>query len=247
MSDFITVPHLPEAPATLAAVSDDAPVIRALHALGVRTVSPAPNPVLPAETARHADMLLCHAGGNVCFVSPEQTALAERLRQEGFTVRFSSPPGAAYPDDIKLNAAVGRDFALGLADRIDAGLTAYLRETGRTMVPVKQGYAKCGLCIVTENAFITEDPSLADALERRGAAVLRIAPGDVYLSETHHGFFGGACGKIAPDKLAVTGSLSCHRDGERIRVFCAGHGVAIVELTDGRIVDVGSIIPLKEK
>ncbi len=246
MSDFITVPNLPEAPVTLAAVCDDGPIIQALTAQGIRTVSPVPNPVLPAETARHADMLLCHAGGNVCFLSPEQTALAQRLRREGFTVFFSAPPGAAYPDDIKLNAAVGKDFALALTEHIDAGLARYLRETGRTMIPVKQGYAKCGLCFVTDNAFITEDPALAEALERRGAEVLRIAPGDVYLSEAHHGFFGGACGKIAPDKLAVTGSLSFHRDGERIRAFCATHGVTTVELTDGRIVDTGGILPLKQ-
>ncbi|MBQ6065362.1 MAG: hypothetical protein IJK89_00945 [Clostridia bacterium] len=247
MSDFITVPNLPEAPVTLAAVCDDTPVTEALHTLGVNTVSPAPSPVLPTETARHADMLLCHAGGNVCFVSPEQTALAARLRQEGFAVRFSAPPGAAYPDDIKLNAAVGKDFALGLIDRIDAGLAAYLREKGRVLAPVKQGYAKCGLCFVTENAFITEDPSIADALERRGAAVLRIAPGDVYLSEAHHGFFGGAGGKIAPDRLAVTGRLSFHRDGDAIRRFAAEHGVEIVELTDERIMDIGGILPLKNR
>ena len=245
MSDFITVPNLPEAPVTLAAVCDNAPLTKALNALGVAAVCPVPNPILPEETARHADMLLCHTGGNVCFVSPEQTALAERLRRDGFTVYFSAQPGTAYPNDIRLNAAVGRDFALGLIDRIDAGLAAYLRETGRTLIPVKQGYAKCGLCFVMEHAFITEDPSLAGALERRGADVLRIAPGDVYLSERHHGFFGGATGKIAPDRLAVTGSLARHRDGDRIRAFCAKHGVEVVELMNGRIIDIGGILPLK--
>ena len=247
MSDFIAVPNLPEAPVTLAAVCDDGPVTEALGELGVAAVSPVPSSVLSEETARHADMLLCHAGGNVCFAAPDQTALAERLRREGFTVLLSSPPGTVYPDDIKLNVAVGKDFALGLIAHTDEGLTAFLRQTGRALIPVKQGYAKCGLCFVTDNAFITEDPSLAEALERRGAEVLRITPGDVYLSERHHGFFGGATGKIAPDKLAVTGALSQHRDGDRIRAFCAKHGVEVVELTEGRITDIGSIIPLKEK
>ena len=246
MSDFIKVPNLPEAPVTLAAVCDDSPLTEALGALGVAAVSPVPSPVLPEETSRHADRRRCHAGGAVCFVAPEQPALAERRRREGFTVRFSAPPGAVYPDDIRLNAAVGKDLALGLFAHTDKGLTAFLRQTGRALIPVKQGYAKCGLCFVTENAFITEDPSLAEALERRGAEVLRIAPGDVYLSERHHGFFGGAAGKLAPDKLAVTGSLSFHRDGDRIRVFCAAHGVAIVELTNDRIIDIGGILPLKQ-
>ena len=246
MPDFINVPHLPEASVTLAAVRDLPEITAALHALGLQTVSPAPNPVLPEETAEHADMLLCHTGGNACFAAPGQEELAARLRKEGFSVAFTAPPGRDYPEDIRPNVAVASDFALGRFDSVDAGLTAFLRESGRELIPVKQGYAKCSLCFVSENAFITEDPSIALALEQRGAAVLRIAPGDVYLSERHHGFFGGASGKIAKDKLAVTGRLSFHRDGGRIRQFAERHGVEIVELTDGRITDIGGILPLKE-
>lgn len=247
MSEFINVPHLPEAPVTLAAVRDFREITAALSALGVRTLSPAPNRVLPAETAEHADMLLCHADGNVCFVSPEQTALSDRLRTEGFAVHFSAPPGGEYPKDILLNVAINRDFALGRFGNVDRGLIEHLRNTGRELLPVRQGYAKCVLCYVTENAFITEDPSIAKALEQRGAEVLRIAPGDVYLSERHHGFFGGSTGKLSPDRLAITGRLATHRDGDRIRAFAAARGVEIVELTAGRIVDIGGILPLKEK
>ena len=246
MSDFITVPNLPEAPVTLAAVCDDAAVTRALRALGIETVSPVPDAALPEETKAHADLLLCHAGGSVCFVAPGQEALTERLRQEGFSVFFSAPPGAAYPEDIRLNVAVAKDFALGRFDSVDAGLTAFLRSSGRKMIPVKQGYAKCSVCFVTDRAFITEDPSIVHALEKRGADVLRITPGDIYLSERHYGFFGGASGKLGKDRLAVMGSLSAHRDGRRIRAFAESHGVSIVELTDGRITDIGGILPLKE-
>lgn len=246
MSDFITVPNLPEAPVTLAAVCNDTTLTRALHTLGIETVSPLPDAALPEETKAHADLLLCHAGGSVCFAAPGQEALTERLRQEGFSVFFSAPPGPAYPEDIRLNIAVAGNFALGRFDSTDAGLTEFLRQSGRELIPVKQGYAKCSLCFVADNAFITEDPSIAAALEKRGAAVLRIAPGDIYLSERHYGFFGGAAGKIDKDRLAVTGSLAAHRDGRRIRAFAERHGVAIVELTDGRITDIGGILPLKE-
>ena len=129
---------------------------------------------------------------------------------------------------------------------MDAGLTAFLRTTGREMIQVKQGYAKCSVCFVTDRAFITEDPSIAHALEKRGADVLRIAPGDIYLSERHYGFFGGASGKLAKDRLAVAGSLAAHRDGRRIREFAQQNGVDIVELTNCPITDIGGILPLKE-
>ena len=126
MSEFINVPNLPEAPVTLAAVCDHAAVIRALHALGIATVSPVPDAALPEETKEHADLLLCHAGGSVCFAAPGQEALTARLRQEGFSVFFSAPPGAAYPEDIRLNVAVAKDFAMGRFDRVDEELTAFL-------------------------------------------------------------------------------------------------------------------------
>ena len=247
MSDFLSVPNLPEAPVALAAVRDLPAVTAALRSLGVRAVSPVPCPVLPEETAEHADMLLCHAGGNVCFVATGQESLVNRLREKGFSVRFSAPPKVPYPGDIPLNVAVGRDLALGLFGHADEGLTAYLKNSGRELLTVKQGYAKCSLCFVTENAFITEDPSIADALERRGADVLRIASGDVYLSGRHTGFFGGASGKIDKDKLAVAGSLARHRDGAAIRAFAAARGVTIVELTDGPVTDIGGILPLTER
>ena len=245
MSEFVRTPNLPEAPVTLAAVCDFSPVTQVLHARGIETLSPAAGAALPEETAGHADLLLCHAGGNVCFIAPGQEKLAARLREEGFSVRYSAPPGAAYPEDIRLNVAVAGDFALGRFDSVDAGLTAFLRESGRKLIPVKQGYARCSVCFVTDRAFITEDPSIAAALEKCGASVLRIAPGDIYLSERHYGFFGGASGKIAKDKLAVTGSLAAHRDGDRIRAFAESHGVKIVELTNRKITDIGGILPLK--
>ena len=59
--------------------------------------------------------------------------------------------------------------------------------------------------------------------------------------------FGGAAGKLAPDLLAVNGSLKTHRDGESITAFLLRFGVRPLELHDGRITDVGGILPLTEE
>ena len=51
---------------------------------------------------------------------------------------------------------------------------------------------------------------------------------------------------LGKDLLAVTGSLSSHPDGERISHFVHNRGVRLLKLTDGLLVDGGSILSLME-
>ena len=218
----------------------------ALRALGICVLSPAPSRTLPAEEREHADMLMCHAAGNAVFIDPGQTQLRRELETLGFDVTAGGETQPVYPKNIAYNVACSGAWALGNMKHIEPRLGLFFRSAGIPVIGVRQGYAKCSVCFVRGNAVITEDAGIAAALERIGADVLRVSAGDVYLSEAHHGFFGGASGLIAPDRLAVTGSLSSHRDGERIKAFLHRYGVSPVELTDGRIRDIGGVLPLTE-
>ena len=241
MSRFITTPNLPDGKISLAAAGNYPEIIRALHNMGIRTLS-LESSILPEEVSRHQDMLLCHTGENEIFLSPEFSPVS--LTEEGFTVRHTAPLGDTYPHDVKLNVAVSRDFFVVNPKTADTALSEALTLSGRRAIPVKQGYSKCSLCMVTENAVITEDPSIYEALSSTDIDTLLISKGDIYLSDTHCGFFGGSTGKLSSDTLAVTGSLSTHRDGEKIKDFCKKHGVSILELTQNKIIDVGGILPL---
>ncbi len=243
MNDFIKTPNLPEKRVTLAAVGAYPHIVDALNKEGIKTVSFASS-VLSDEVKRHQDMLLCHQGGNVIFLDPSQNG--DTLTEEGFTVRFSSPLGESYPHDVRLNCAVSDTFFLCNKKSVDIALHDALTEEGKTPVYVNQGYTKCSVCFVTANAAITEDTGIYEALEGNGIDTLLISKGDIYLSDSHYGFFGGSTGKISENTLAVTGSLQYHKDGKKIRDFCRKHGISVKELTDGRIIDVGSILPLKE-
>lgn len=242
MSRFIKNPNLPDGQACLAAAGNYPEIISALHNTGIRTLSFESN-ALPKEISRHQDMLLCHTGENEIFLAPEISP--DPLISESFTVRHTAPLGDTYPHDVRLNLAVSRDFFVFNPKTADTALREALSLSGRRAIPVKQGYTKCSLCMVTENAVITEDPSIYGALSSTALDVLYISKGDIYLSDTHCGFFGGSTGKISARTLAVTGSLSTHRDGEKIRGFCKRHGVEILELTQGKIIDIGGILPLK--
>ena len=242
----LAVPNLPRGRAALC-VMQAGPYARALRAYGVEVLSPVPCAALLPEEQEHADLLLCHPGGDTVFLEPGQRLLGASLMARGFKVRYGAPLGGAYPGNVKYNFAVGADLVLGRLDAAEPALAAYLKNSGKTPVHVRQGYAKCSLCFVTENAFITEDAAVARALVSHGQEALLISAGDVYLSEKHHGFFGGAAGLIAPDVLAVAGSLSAHRDGALIAAFLQAHGVRALELSGGKITDIGGMLPLLEE
>lgn len=240
---FVKYPNLPEGRVTLAAAGNYPEIINSLNNEGIKTVSFEAE-ALPEEICRHSDMLLCHIGDCRIFAAPDLDT--GKLSEAGFSVYISDRPGAFYPDDVKLNVAVGKGHYIYNPLTIDDYLNEELILSGFIGIPVKQGYSKCSVCFVTDKALITEDPSAYKALQKTAYDVLLISQGDIFLSEKHSGFFGGSSGKISADTLAVAGELKYHKDGEEIERFCRAHGVKIKELKKGRIIDIGSILPLTE-
>ena len=47
--------------------------------------------------------------------------------------------------------------------------------------------------------------------------------------------------------MLFNGSLSSHRDGEKIRAFLSSFGVRAEEAGDFQLTDIGSILPLAER
>lgn len=241
---FLVYPNLPEKEITLAAAGDYPEIIEALNKEGIKTLS-FTSGILPEETRRHADMLLCHTGTDRIFAAPEiDTACLKKL---GLSVFLSDGIKSCYPYDVKLNVAVGKSFFIYNPKTIDGSLLNSLQKKSLIGIPVNQGYSKCSVCFVTENAVITEDISIYRALQKTEIDSLLISQGDIFLSEKHSGFLGGSSGKINKDTLAITGELKYHRDADIIKGFCIKHKVKIKELKKGRITDIGSILPLTEK
>lgn len=243
----LCIPNLPHSPVRLCLSSVGPASVSRLRAAGVAVLSPLAGQLLPVEERRHADLLFCHASEKAIILAPSQHKLSPLLQTLGFSPIFSAEPQATYPANIGLSFALCGRLAVGNFRFCDPALLPLLQNNGKKMISVRQGYAKCAVCIITETAAITEDAGVARALEENGVDVLQIAAGDVYLSEKHYGFFGGAAGKIAPDVLAVNGSLQTHRDGARIINHLRKYNVRPLELHSGKITDVGGILPLTEK
>lgn len=243
---FVLSPNLPESNVTLCVCSDD-DTARALASRGTEVLKTAASPFVLSEVSLHADMQMCHIGGNTVVVDVFQTDFTAKLRQKGFNVITDASPTEKYPYDIRFNAAVCGGSFFGNMPFLSAKLRDAALSFGLNGITVRQGYAKCSVCTVTNRAVITDDRGIAAAAKRNGFDVLEIEKGDILLSDRHFGFIGGCCGKISKTSVAFTGSLDTHVNGAEIRDFLHRHNCEAVELSAGKLKDVGGILPVKEE
>lgn len=241
-------PRLPEGEVSLVLIAGESPWLEtALKKRGIATLVTQRDARLPEPVGVHPDLQVCPLPDKHMFVSfgNPQSGLLEQL---GYTVtQAQSPLGNTYPEDVRCGGMVMGGSLVGNPKGLDPKLMAMAAELGLELLPVRQGYTACSIALVDSHSAITGDPGLYRALTAKGFQALQIRPGFLRLPGYDTGFLGGCCGKLAPDKLAFTGRLDCHPDGERIRAFLKSKGVTAVELTDGPLVDVGGILPLLEK
>lgn len=244
---FIELPNLPKGRVLRAAMSGAFPVYHEkLEEYGVEVLPISPCDKLPGPVQAHADMLLHHLGGDQIIAADLSAPYVEALKKVGFQVKKGKEPKDKYPGDVGLNICRIGNYYIGKKSAMDPAVVKYAKRTGGQILTVGQGYAKCSTVVVGEKAAITADAGIAEACKHCGIMVLMVSPGYILLEGYDTGFIGGCFGLIAPDKMAVTGSLSSHPDGAAIRLFLEKYGVEPLELSDGPLLDVGSILPLTE-
>ncbi len=211
---------------------------RALEGFADRIIKMPPHPSLPAPVASHPDMLLFFADG-VAFKYADYEC--ESLG-DIFEVRdVSVLPRAEYPNDIALNCARVGDKIIANAAHASAELLQYARERGMTVLNTRQGYAKCSTAVVSENAIITADASIARVARAAGIDTLQIRAGHIGLDGYDTGFIGGACGATDTEVL-FCGNIEAHPDGAEIIEFCRRHGKRAVALSDEPLYDYGTVM-----
>lgn len=221
--------------------------IRELNELGIKCITLNKNPLLDDEISCHADMNAFNFGNGQVLLSRGLTGESE-LKKIGLepvisTSEISSP----YPNDIPLNVALTGKHIICNSAYTAKEIIDFTKSNNVEIINTKQGYSKCNLCIVNENAVITEDNGLAYLLNNCQYNVLLISSGDIYLSDAHYGFLGGASCKISYDKMYFSGDLSKHRDYESIVNFLELYNVKPIYNKARRLTDFGGIIQLTEK
>lgn len=179
---------------------------------------------LPEGIACHPDLVYCRLTEDVLFC--------------GDSARLS----AKYPGDIIYNACSTGKYFIHNLKYTASELIAAAREAELTLIDVPQGYAKCSIAVVSENAVITYDRGIAAAIEA-AINVLLVEPGHINLPGYSTGFIGGCTGlDTVHNELVFNGDLSTHPDGDRIREFAAVHGVAVRDFPGRPLTDIGSIV-----
>jgi len=162
----------------------------------------------------------------------------------GFRKVFYGKPellGFNYPDNCIYNAVFMGKYFIHNLNYTAKELLLYARRAGKELINVSQGYTKCNMAVVSDNAAITSDEGIAKALEQTDIDLLVVTPGHVILKGFPSGFIGGASGKVG-NKMIFHGDLSSHPDFNRIQGFVEKHHCKLVYFEQFELEDIGSII-----
>ena len=247
---FLSDPGLPGSSVNAVVVSGEYPEFtERLRGMGIAVISTAPCPSLAGPVAYHADMQLCDFGKGHAFALKESFLnLNEQLSAIDIllceTEHRAEP---IYPRDILCNCLILGGYLFGRLDAVDPAILKYAGTAGLEPVNIKQGYAACSSCVISGNAVITEDPSIAAAAGERRIDVLKITAGNnIMLPGYDTGFIGGCSGKLDLDTIVFTGDIKTHSDFERIDGFLRHYDIRYICLSDNRLLDIGGIIPVIE-
>lgn len=249
---FISNPNLPKNTVkyVVCDTRTDKEITNELYKLGVSIIFVPISAVLQSPVAAHPDMHLFHLENGNFYTSQEYCEIfTKQIKGSGIDCEFfnntpiSKKLNKEYPGDVLLNGVIVGDYLICNKKTIDKDI---LEKSGKTLISVRQGYTKCSTCIVSADAVITDDPSIAKAV-RNKIDVLYVGSKEVKLNGYSCGFIGGCCGKLSKNILAFTGNIDNASYSKDVKAFCKNHGVDCISLSNQSLYDYGSILPIIEE
>ena len=158
--------------------------------------------------------------------------------------------GKKYPETVPYNAVgIGNLLIHNLKHTDETILSSY-----ENHINVNQGYTRCNLLALNENAFITSDVGIFNAVNRQqttdnslypheslvGTSILYIDPKQIKLEGQKNGFFPGCCG-VWKNNFIVCGSTKNLKEKAELDKFLKDNNFNLIELYDGDLVDMGSV------
>ena len=228
MERFVERANLPENRVSEVIMSDYKPLLKKeLEIMGIRVQVPKRLEFVEGSESYHADMAVCHLGGNRFFYADEIDE----------TVTAKKP---------LLNVCIFGDNVICNTKKAYKPLLEMLEKYGKRILHTNQSYAKCSSAVVGENAIITSDESIYRVCIENKIDVLKISVGDIQLDGYDYGFIGGCCGFVDKNTLVFSGNVKLHKNYEDIKAFAGNYNVDVVSLSGEMLYDIGGILPVKE-
>ena len=242
---YIENPNLPKKQIKAALIDYRAALAEsALKDIGITVFkTPEINIAYPSISG-HPDIMFHHCGRNLLVVSPEVFSYYKMIFPDADIIKGDSYVKNTYPSDVAYNVARVGNCVFHNFRYTDKVLYEYFLNKKIKLIQTKQGYSKCSVCIVSDDAIITSDKSIHKSAIENDMDALLISEGYIKLKDFQYGFIGGASGLISSNVLCFNGNIKNHPDYNNISAFCRNHHVKPYSLHNGELEDIGSIIPL---
>jgi hypothetical protein len=182
----------------------------------------------------HPDMFCFHLKDNTWIfyegAYKNNQEILDKLNLE--IIIENDPVSGNYPDYIGLNCAEAGKSLICAKKHANKKILEY----AENIIDVKQGYARCSVCILGE-AIITADKNICKNFT---GDKLLIKAGSIDLFGYDYGFIGGCSGFFA-HKLLFTGDIESHPDFLRIKDFCENNKTEIISLSREKLRDYGGL------
>ena len=220
--------------------------IAKLNELGFEVISMPRADYLATPVSAHPDMLMFMGFGKLfchnAYYQSNKEIIDQLAQRSGLELVLSDEHTSAdYPCDVLFNCVLLGDKLVCNVNTVSKLILERAKACSLDVIHTNQGYTKCSVCKVADNAIITSDKSIYKACAAHGVDSLHVSPDAVALDGYSCGFIGGASGNDG-ENIYFCGDISLHPDGEKIIEFCNAHGKNVISLSSDRLYDVGSIL-----
>ena len=248
MSQYIKVPNIPQCKVTCVIVDYriDKTSEQTLLNNNIKVLKTAKLNSLYDSVNGHPDMQIHHIGDNLFVCEKSLVEYYQKLLPDASIVSGNNELQDKYPLDISLNCARVGNFIFHNLNFTDSKILEYYKTNGVKLINVKQGYSKCSVCVINENAIITSDIKIAEFALKNSIDAMFFDNKEIRLKGLSYGFIGGICGLIDKNLLAVNGNIERLTNYQSLLDFCQKYRTKVLSLNDSIPEDIGSILPIKE-
>ena len=214
-----------------------------------------PTEITYNSISSHPDIFFFQKDDTLIYAPNAPKKIVKELKKRKIKlIEGEKEVGKKYPKTVPYNAVgIGNLLIHNLKHTDPKILSSY-----ENHIHVNQGYTRCNLLALNENAFITSDVGIFNAVNRQQTtdnslypheslvetygrtSVLYIDPKQIRLEGQKNGFFPGCCG-VWKNNLIVCGSTKNLKEKAELDKFLKDNNFNLIELYDGELIDVGSI------